>query len=73
MAALKFLGIKTKVVICLLGIALMGYFLYQSIQEGFVADGITILRVIVLLGFAYFLVKNAHALFTGSDDSGHPS
>jgi len=68
MAPLKFLGTRTKVVICLVGIALMGYFLYPSIQEGFTADSVTILRVIVLLGFAYFLVKNVQDILTGSDD-----
>lgn len=63
MAGLKFLGGKTKVVICLLGMALMGYFLYPSVHEGFVIDNVTILRVIVFLGFAFFLVRNLQALF----------
>jgi hypothetical protein len=69
MAGLKFLGGQTKVVICVIGMALMGYYLYPSIQEGFVADGVTILRVMVFVGFAFFLVKNLQAIFTGSGDS----
>ena len=49
MAGLKFLGGKTKVVICVLGMALMGCYLYPSMQEGFVFDNVTILRVVVFL------------------------
>jgi len=73
MAALKFLSAQTKVVICLIGMALMGYYLYPSIQEGFVADGVTILRVIVFVSFAFFLVRNVQAIFMDSGDSRGPS
>lgn len=69
MAGLKFLGVHTKVMICVIGMALMGYYLYPSIEEGFVADTVTILRVIVFVGFAFFFARNVQAIFTGSGQS----
>ena len=73
MAGLKFLGAQTKVVICVIGMALMGYYLYPSIQEGFVLDSVTIFRVIVFVGFAFFLVKNLRAMLANSDDYRGPA
>jgi len=62
MAGLKFLNPILKIALCALGMAAMGYFLYEAILTGNFSDGMTIVRALVFLGFAYLLTKSAMEL-----------
>lgn len=58
MAGMKFLNPALKVLICALGMTIMGYFLYESLSTGALYDGMTIVRALVFIGFTYLLVKS---------------
>ncbi|MBI4965833.1 MAG: hypothetical protein HY913_21325 [Desulfomonile tiedjei] len=58
MAGNKFLNPYLKMVLCLLGMALMGYFLYPAVQAGEFSDHMTIVRALVFLGFSYLLMQS---------------
>jgi len=64
MAGKKFLNPILKIVLCLVGMMLMGYFLYGSIQAGEPSDRVTIVRALVFLGFTYLLVQSIKDLMT---------
>ncbi len=67
MAGRKFLTPMTKISLCVLGMAIMGYFLYTSISEGALHDSLTLVRFLVFLGFGYLLVRSAMDLFRQGD------
>jgi len=64
MAGKKFLNPILKIVLCLVGMMLMGYSLYGSIQAGEPSDRVTIVRALVFLGFTYLLVQSIKDLMT---------
>ncbi len=69
MAGSKFLNPYAKMVICALGMALMAYVLYPSIESGQFNDGLAIGRALVFLGFAYLLVQSVRQIMNrGSTD-----
>jgi hypothetical protein len=58
MAGKEFLNPILKIVICIAGMLVMGYFLYPSVRSGIIEDNLTILRVLVFLGFTYLLAQS---------------
>jgi hypothetical protein len=58
MSGKKFLNPVLKIAICVAGMFVMGYFLYPSVLSGTVEDNLTIVRVLVFLGFTYLLVQS---------------
>ena len=62
MAGKKFLNPYVKVVLCALGAACMGYFLYQDIQAGELYVGVPLMRAIALAAFVYLLVSSLRDL-----------
>lgn len=58
MAGIKFLNAYVKIALCLLGMGIMAYFLYPSVQTGDFSDHLTIVRALVFLGFSYLLIQS---------------
>ena len=58
MAGRKFLNAYVKIVLCVLGMGIMAYFIYPSVQTGEFSDNLTIARALVFLGFGYLLVQS---------------
>jgi hypothetical protein len=58
MAGNKFLNPLLKVVLCSLGMIVMGCFIYFSMKDGSDYDHLTIARVLVFLGFTYLLIQS---------------
>ena len=58
MAGKEFLNPILKIVICIAGMLVMGYFLYPSVRSGIIEDNLTILRALVFLGFTYLLAQS---------------
>ncbi len=58
MAGKKFLNPILKIVICITGMLVIGYFLYPSVRSGIIEDNSTVLRALVFLGFTYLLVQS---------------
>ncbi len=71
MAGRSFLRPSVKVVICVIGMIVVGYFLYPSVARGDFDDKMTIARVIVFVGFGFFLFRNLAALAKG--DASRPA
>ena len=69
MAGLKFLNPMLKVVLCALGMAVMGYFIYESILSGSLDDRMTIVRALVFVGFMYLLLKSAAELIRHNSEN----
>jgi hypothetical protein len=63
MAGNKFLNPFIKIGLCLLGMGLMAYFLYPSVQTGEFGDNLTIIRALVFLGFGYLFVQSLREVF----------
>jgi hypothetical protein len=59
MAGIKFLNPALKIILCALGMTIIGYYLYDSILAGATNDRMTIVRVLVFLGFTYLMIKSA--------------
>jgi hypothetical protein len=62
MAGMRFLNPILKIMLCLTGMAVIGYFLYPSISEGNFWDGLTIGRGLVFFGFTYLFVQSLREL-----------
>jgi hypothetical protein len=58
MAGKKFLNPILKAAICVAGMFVMGYFLYPAALSGTIEDNLTIVRVLVFLGFTYLLIQS---------------
>lgn len=58
MAGKKFLNPYVKVVLCSLGAAFMGYYLYRDVQAGELYVGAPLMRAVALVAFVYLLVKS---------------
>jgi hypothetical protein len=59
MAGIRFLNPALKIILCALGMTIIGYYLYDSILAGATNDRMTIVRVLVFLGFTYLMIKSA--------------
>ncbi|MGC8658459.1 MAG: hypothetical protein ACP5U1_05235 [Desulfomonilaceae bacterium] len=61
MAGKKFLNPKIKIVLCLVAIALLGYFvhgpLYEAVFHNGPWDRLLVGRLVVMLAFVYFLAQ----------------
>jgi hypothetical protein len=57
MAGLKFLNPILKMMICIAGMLIMGYYLYDSLLQG-LYETITVVRALVFVGFSYLLVQS---------------
>lgn len=62
MAGAKFLNSILKIVLCAVGMTVMGYALYPSIEAEKFADALTIVRGLVFLGFGYLFVQSIREL-----------
>lgn len=62
MARPTFLNPYLKAVICMAGMACMGYFLYPVLLTGSFSDALTIARALVFLGFTYLFVATAREI-----------
>lgn len=67
MAGKKFLNPIGKIILCLIGMLVMGYFLLPAIQSGDYDDRMTIVRGLVFLAFTILLVRSIAALWLGSN------
>ena len=57
MAGTKFLTPLLKILICLAGMAAMGYFLLDALTQGELYESINTLRGLVFAGFGYLLAR----------------
>jgi len=57
-AGLKFLNPLVKVILCTLGMAVMGYFLYDAFLRGELNETTNVVRALVFLGFSYLLIQS---------------
>lgn len=67
MAGKKFLNPIGKMILCLIGMLVMGYFLLPAIQSGDYDDRMTIVRGIVFLAFSILLVRSIAEAWHGPD------
>lgn len=58
MAGKQFIKRRFRIVICLLGMLVVGMTLYSELPERKLTDTVTLLRIGVFLGFAFFLTKS---------------
>ncbi|MFH1115276.1 MAG: hypothetical protein V1792_15305 [Pseudomonadota bacterium] len=58
MAGKKFLNPVGKIILCLIGMLVLGCFLLPAVQSGDYGGPITILRALVFLAFAVLLVRS---------------
>ncbi len=54
----SFLNPIVKIILCTIGMATMGYFLYPVLQSASPLDRLAVVRGLVLLGFTYLLVQS---------------
>ncbi len=66
MAGKKFLNPFIKIIICLLGLLILGYFSHASLREvvlgGGSADKILVVRLLVMIGFLYLLAQSVREI-----------
>lgn len=62
MAGKHFLNPILKIILCALGMLVIGYYLVRSIGNNSIYDSFTILRILVIVGFAYLLVQSIRQL-----------
>ena len=70
MAGKKFLNPFAKVVVCCLGAAFTGYYLYQNIQAGELHVGMPLLRACVFVAFLYLLFRSIRDLVDQRGENG---
>jgi hypothetical protein len=58
MAGFKFLNPLVKIILCTLGMAVMGYFVYDAFLSGELYETTNIVRALVFLGFSYLLIQS---------------
>jgi TRAP-type C4-dicarboxylate transport system permease small subunit len=64
MAGKKFLNPTIKIIICLLAIAVLGYFVVQeALFQNDPVNKFLIGRILVMIGFAYLLVQSLREMF----------
>lgn len=62
MTGKRFLNPAAKIVLCALGMLIMGYFLVSSVLSESFGDKTDVARVIVFLGFTYLLIQSVKDL-----------
>jgi hypothetical protein len=66
MAGKKFLNPFIKIIICLLGLLILGYFSHSSLREVVLGDGsadkILVVRLFVMIGFLYLLAQSVREI-----------
>jgi len=67
MAGKKFLNPFAKIILCAMGMLVMGYFLFPAIQSGDYYDRMTIVRGLVFLAFSFLLVRSIAEVWRGTD------
>ncbi len=58
MAGKRFLNPLLKTVLCIVGMVVLAYHLSPDIMSGNFDDHMTLLRLVVFLGFTYLLVQS---------------
>jgi len=58
MAGKRFLNSYLKIVICVLGMAAMGYYLYPAFETGDLTEKLNVIRGLVFIGFAYLFIQS---------------
>ena len=66
MAGAKFLNPLLKSVLCGVGMVVMGYYLYDAVQQGQAMERLNILRGLVFLGFSYLLYRSLRDVLDNS-------
>ncbi|MDQ7781254.1 MAG: hypothetical protein RDU20_00150 [Desulfomonilaceae bacterium] len=67
MAGKKFLNPITRIVLCSIGMIVMGYFLLPAIQSGDYGDRTTIARALVFLAFGVLLIRSIAGIWRRTD------
>ena len=66
MAGKKFLNPFIKIIICLLGLFILGYFSHASLRDVVLGDGsadkILVVRLLVMIGFLYLLAQSVREI-----------
>jgi|UniRef100_A0A7C4AT51 hypothetical protein len=62
MAGKKFLNPFLKAILCVIGVAVMGYYLLEAVQQGEALERLNLVRWLVLMGFAYLLYQSVKDL-----------
>ncbi len=62
MAGKNFLNPTVKILLCVFGTALIGYYVYESFTAGAPMDSTFIIRIMVLIGFIYLLIQSVRDL-----------
>lgn len=68
MAGLRFINPYIKIVICLIGAAVMLYYLREAVVTGDYEDNMNIVRGLVFLAFVYLLGKSVMQIMQGSTE-----
>ncbi len=67
MAGKKFLNPRIKIVLCLTGILIMGYFVHDPLYDAIFANGswdrLLVGRLLVMVAFIYLLAQSLKELF----------
>lgn len=63
MAGKNFLNLNLKILLCLFGTSLIGYFVYDSLATNAPFDITFVVRILTLLGFIYLLIQSVKTLF----------
>lgn len=54
----KFLNPKARIIICAMGIMIIGYFIFEDFSSSKTMDGTFYVRVFVFCAFGFFLVRS---------------
>jgi hypothetical protein len=63
----KFLNPLLKTVLCIVGMVVLAYHMSPSIMSGNLDDRMTLLRLVVFLGFTYLLVQSVRDIIDRSE------
>jgi len=66
MAGLKFLNPVLKSILCGIGIMVMGYYIYEAVQQGQAMERLNLVRGVVFLGFSYLLYHSVREVMGNS-------
>jgi ABC-type Fe3+ transport system permease subunit len=64
MAGKQFLNPFLKLVLCVFGTSLIGFYVYESVISGANHDATFFVRILVLLGFIYLLFQSAREIIS---------
>ena len=73
MAGKKFLNPTLKIIICLFGIILLGYFIIEPLNEAIFHNGpvdrFLVGRILVVIGFLYLLIQSGREIVSNRENS----